>query len=399
MDDTITKKQQAGKNSHTNTKGRTNLHGEFLQGKENITRLGRDWDELFARAQNAPAYLSRAWLETFINQNRFRGIPCLIAVWNESKLAALLAFSVHHICGIRIGKPICINEPAYTGLLLDPDYPGAISVVAEVWIRENIAHAFYNKYLSSLDKVTNELFQEFANRGYAFKRGFARPCPWIQLGCSFEEYLQKTKTGKRRKKLRYTERQVMNSGNVEIVRFNGKDITHEVNKRIATIQRESWMKRRGAAILGKSFYQKLLEAMANAGLAHVWLMTIDGDDAAFSYTLVAHGKLDLRWMAFKLKYESSVSFGKILTMQVIRDACEEKIESFNLGLGDSEWKQFWATGNHDLERIIAGRGIIGHLVVLCYNSIWWLAGRKSLFKLYRRIRKRLNIFKQHQSHS
>ena len=379
--------------------GITDLYGELLQGKENINRLSKDWDDLFTRAKDAPAYFSRAWLETIINHNHFRGMPCFIVVWNGSKLVALLPFTIRNICGIRVGEPIGTTEPSCLGLLIDMAYVEAISVVADVWIRKNIAHAFYNKYLSSQDKVTNELFQEFVNRGYVLKRGFARSCPWIQLGCSFEEYLQKTKTGKRRKKLRYTERQVMNSGNVEIVRFNGKDITHEVNKRIATIQRESWMKRRGAAILGKPFYQKLLEAMANAGLAHVWLMTIDGDDAAFSYTLVAHGKLDLRWMAFKLKYESSVSFGKILTMQVIRDACEEQIESFNLGLGDSEWKQFWATGNHDLERIIAGRGIIGHLVVLCYNSIWWLAGRKSLFKLYRRIRKRLNIFKQHQSHS
>ena len=374
--------------------GKTDLYGELLQGKENINRLSKDWDDLFTRAKDAPAYFSRAWLETIINHNHFRGMPCLIVVWNGSKLVALLPFTIRNICGIRVGEPIGTTEPSCLGLLIDMAYVEAISVVADVWIRKNIAHAFYNKYLSSQDKVTNELFQEFVNRGYVLKRGFARSCPWIQLGCSFEEYLQKTKTGKRRKKLRYAEKQVMNAGNVKIFHFSDKDITHEVNNRIAIIQRESWMDQRGAAVLGQPFYQELLTAMANAGLAQVWLMTVEGNDAAFSYTLVAHRKLDLRWMAFKLKYESSVSFGKILTMQVIRDACEEHIESFNLGLGDSEWKRFWATGNHGLERIVAGRGLLGYIVVLFYRISWFLAERKCLLSLYQRILRWRNISRQ-----
>ena len=142
------------------------------------------------------------------------------------------------------------------------------------------------------------------------------------------------------------------------------------------------------------FYQELLIALAQAGLGCVWLMTIDGDDAAFSYTLMAHKKLDLKWMAFKLKYESSVSFGKILTMQLIRDACGENIESLDLGFGDGEWKQFWATDNHCIERVVLGRGALGYIVATCYSVTWRLAECKWLFSVYRRIRKRLNMFKQ-----
>ena len=157
------------------------------------------------------------------------------------------------------------------------------------------------------------------------------------------------------------------------------------------------MKRRGAAVLGQPFYQRLLTEMAKAGLGHVWLMTMDGDDVAFAYALVAHKKLALKWIAFKLKYESSLSFGKILTMQMIRDACEEDAESFDFGLGTGQYKQFWATDNHDVAMAVAGRGFLGYLVVLCYRAMWRLAEQKRLFSLYRRFQKIRSVLKKRHS--
>ena len=393
-------KQEKGNLSTIGTDGcrredeKLNLRGELLECDENISRLKDDWDDLFIRVKNAPAYLSRAWIGTFLDKNNFKGKPYFIVVWSGSKLVALLPFSVRSVCGIHIGEMIGTAEPSSLGLLLDPDYTEAIPAIVETWIRKKVAHAFYNKYLSSLDNITNELIEEFHKQSFVCKRGFKNISPWLRLGCSFEEYLTQTKSGKRRKKLRYAEKQVFNSADVKIVRYIGKDVTPEVIERIVTIQQESWMKKRGVAVLGQPFYHELLIALAQANLGCVWLMTVDGNDAAFSYTLMAHKKLDLKWMAFKLKYESSVSFGKILTMQLIRDACGENIESLDLGFGDGEWKQFWATDNHDIERVVAGRGALGYIVTTCYSVTWWLAECKWLFSVYRRMRRRLNKFKQ-----
>ncbi|MHC4157794.1 MAG: GNAT family N-acetyltransferase, partial [Planctomycetota bacterium] len=344
------------------------LRGQVVQEPSDIAALAKDWDDLFERVHEAPAYLSRTWAETFINEKHVRGEPLIIAVWCGSKLVALLPLCVRSFCGVRLAEPIGTTEPSYLGLLADTNYPSAISTIADVWIQKKVAHAFYNKYLSSLDEATNQLISELAHRGLASKRGHQRVSPWVRLGCSFDEYLEKTKTGKRRRKLLYQERQVFKAGDVAVVRYAGKDITPEVTGRIATIQQESWMKRRGAAILGHPFYQKLLTAMAKAGLGRVWLMTMNGDDIAFAYTLAAHKKLDLKWIAFRLKYESSLSFGKILTMQMIHDACKEGILSFDFGMGDSEYKQFWATDNHSVERAVAGRGLWGYLLVLWYGA-------------------------------
>ncbi len=373
-----------------------NLQCRIVRGLDSIAELSEDWDDLFTRSKDSPAFLSRSWLETFIRQKRIKGKPCLIVVWHGSKLVALLPLDIHSICGVRISGLIGATIPSYLGILLDPNYQEAISVAAEVWSQTKVAHAFYNKYLSSLDESTNKLITEFAGRGFAFKRGFPRPCPWIRLGCSFDEYLQKTKSGKRIKKLRYAQRQALKSAKVEIFHFVGKNISPEINKRIADIQENSWMKQRGAAVLGQPFYQELLNTIAKEDLAHAWLMTIDGNDAVFSYVLAAHNKLNLKWMAFKQKYKSPLSFGKILTMQVIRDACTTQMKSIDFGFGNSAWKRFWATENHVVERIIVGRGVLGYLAVVCYSAIWWIAENKRIFSFYYRLRKWHKLRKQRQ---
>ena len=71
-----------------------NLRGELLECDESISQLKDDWDDLFIRAKDAPAYLSQAWIGTFLDKNNFKGKPYLIVVWSGAKLVALLPFSV-----------------------------------------------------------------------------------------------------------------------------------------------------------------------------------------------------------------------------------------------------------------------------------------------------------------
>ena len=139
---------------------------------------------------------------------------------------------------------------------------------------------------------------------------------------------------------------------------------------------------------------KLMENMAAGGFGQVWLMTIDGDDAAFVYSFVAHNKHHYFWPAFKLKYESQLSIGQMLLMRVIRDACEDGIHFLDFIYGDAEYKRFWATDCHEVFRVVAGRGFMGHLIVLFCGASFRLKEIKWLHTLYRRIRMRLRRIKQ-----
>ncbi len=362
------------------------LHGDLIRGADNISNLAQAWDDLFMRVQEAPAFFSRAWAETFISEKRIKASPLLIVVWAGSKLVALLPLRVRRFCGIRVAEPIGIFGGASLGLLADLNYTGAVQAVADVWVRERVAPAFFNKYLSSLDKVTNKLMAELACRGFTCKFGHQRPCRWIKLGCSFDDYLKNNKSGKSRQTIRRKERMLCKKKEVKQEYYTGIEVTPQIISRIAAIQQESWMKRRGAAVLNQPFHQRLLLNMAKEGFGHVWLLRIDNEDAAFVYAYIAHGNLNYAWTAFKLKYRTSGSVGMVLTSWTIRKACEEGILSYDFGFGDAEYKQFWATDNHDVVMAVAGQGAPGYLIVLCYRVMWRLAKIRLLMRIYLKFR-------------
>jgi CelD/BcsL family acetyltransferase involved in cellulose biosynthesis len=366
----------------------------IIEGAEGITEFGDDWDDLFARAKGASPFLSRYWAKTFVEEGRISGAPLFVLAFSGAKLVALLPIEIRKILNVKIAVPISTGIGTYLGLLIDPDYQSAIKDMADYIISEKIFGVYYNTDVSSEDWATNDLLNELVGCGYSCRKVFRDPCFCMQLGCSFDEYIKRNiPKGKRRRKLRYKERKLYESAEVKVTRYVGEKITPEVNRRVAVIQNESWMKRRGAAVLGKPFYQKLLENMAAGGFGQVWLMTIDGEDAAFVYSFIAHGQHHYFWPAFKLKYESQLSVGQMLLMRVIRDACEDGIELFDFLYGDASYKRFWSIDCHEVYRVVTGRGFMGHLVVMLCDAFLRLRKIKWLHSFYRRFRMRLRRIK------
>jgi CelD/BcsL family acetyltransferase involved in cellulose biosynthesis len=367
----------------------------IVEGAEGISQFSDDWDDLFARAKGASPFVSRFWIKTFVEEGLLSGTPLFVLAFSGSKLVALFPIAIRGILSIKIAVPISSEIGAYLGLLIDPDYRSTIKYIADYIVSEKIFDIYYNADLSSEDAATNDLMNELISRGYSCRKIFRDPCFCIRLGCSFDKYLEKNfPKGKRRRKLRYKEKKLYESADVSVTRYVGKEITPEVNLRVAAIQLESWMKRRGAAVLRRLFYQKLMENMAAGGFGQVWLMTIDGEDAAFVYSFVAHGRHHYFWPAFKLKYESQLSIGQMLLMHVIRDTCGDGIQFLDFIYGDAAYKRFWATDCHEVFRVVAGRGFMGHLIVMFCDAFLRLREIKWLHSFYRRVKMRLRRIKQ-----
>jgi CelD/BcsL family acetyltransferase involved in cellulose biosynthesis len=290
--------------------------------------------------------------------------------------------------------PISTRKGYYLGLLLDPNYRSVIEYMAETIKSRKVFDVYYSEDLSSEDVATNDFLEGLVQNGYSCRQVFRNPCFHIQLGCSFDEYFKKKASSKSRQNLRRRERRLFESGNVKVEHYAGKEVTPEILLRIATIEEESWLKRRGAAVLQKPFYQKLLLEMAQAGFGHVWLLIIDDDDAAFEYVFISHKRLQFGWRAFKLKYSSSVSIGQILMMHAIRDACSSGILSLDIGHGEADYKRFWAEDSYKVNRVVAGYGIRGHLIATYYYIIWRIAKIEWFHSSYRRIRRIFRAFKE-----
>ncbi len=362
---------------------------QIVDASDGHSQLRQEWDDLFVRARGASPYLSRAWAGTFIQEERISGKPLLVAAWCDGKLAALLPLAIRRSLGTMVAEPIGTGQPSYLGLLLDPDYPRAVERIAETIRAEKVFQTLCIEDLWSGDEATNKLLTGLAGKGFSVRRVYRNPCPYIRLACSYEEYIENTKSPKSRQTLLRKERRLQKKHTVDVEYYHGAEITAGILARVASVQEQSWMKTRGAAVLGQPFYRKLLPAMAHERLACAWMMTIDGADAAFVLALVAHKQLYYAWTAFDLKYASSLSVGQFLTNWTIRHACHDGIEAYDFIHGDAQYKQFWSTDSHSVHRAVAGRGLRGRCLMAARYMSWRLARVESLRLLRSWFRKTL----------
>lgn len=367
----------------------TSLQAEVMYGREALLTIGKDWDELFERSLAAPPFLSRAWVTVLIEEGKVRGTPLFVLAWSGPKLVALLPLAARQSLCTKIAEPIGTGLNNYLSLLSDPNYPQAIEVLANFFKQEKVADVLYINDLSSEDEATGKLLTELAKNRFLYLHVYRYPCHYIKLGCSFDEYLSKTISTRRRRELKRNEKKVLESGAVDFEEYSGNEVSSEVITRMANIQEGSWMKRRGAAILGQPFYCRLLAEISLAGLGRVWFIKINGSDAAFGFGCIAHNRFYYQWTAFQLNYESSLSVGKVLTMWLIREACNKGLLSFDFGRGDAEYKRFWATNSHDVRRAAVGRGLIGYVFVIWSGFIWWLTKHRGIHVRYRWLRQKL----------
>ena len=380
--------------SEINSKQNQDVQLRIIEGSEGISEFDEHWDDLFARAVDAPPFLSRPWISTYIEEGRIKGTPLFILAWCGTKLVALFPLEVRKCLNTKIAMPISTLQGYYLGLLLDPNYRFVIEYMADIITSRKVFDVYYSADLSSEDVATNDLLDGLVQKGYSRRQVFRNPCFYFQLGCSFDEYFQKKASSKSRQNLRRRERRLFESSDVKVEHYVGKEVTPEILLRIAAIEQQSWLKRRGAAVLQKPFYQKLLLKMAQAGIGHVWLMTIDGDDAAFEYVFISHKRLQFGWRAFKLKYSSSVSIGQILMMHTIRDACSNGVLSMDIGHGEADYKRFWAEDDYKVNRVVAGRGLRGRLIATYYYIVWRLAENERFRSSYRQIKRIFRGFKE-----
>ena len=359
---------------------------QIVEGTESMAGFAQSWDDLFSRAVDATPFLSRPWISTFVEEGKVRGTPLFILGWCGPNLVALFALEVRKYLTARIAMPTSTKEGFYLGLLLDPDYQRAVELIADLIASKKVFDVFYSSDLSSHDLPTHDLLHELTQRGYGCRKVFRNPCFYAELDDSFDEFLGRNASPKSRQNLRRRERRLFENGNVKIEHYVAEKVTAEVLLRIAAIEQQSWLKRRGAATLRRPFLQKLLLKMAHAGFGAVWLMTIDGQDAAYEYVFVTHRRLQFGWRAFSLKYASSMSIGQILMMQVIRHACENGILSMDIGHGEADYKRFWAESDHKVYRVVAGRGFAGRLIAVCCYIVLRLARIEWFHTLYGRVR-------------
>jgi CelD/BcsL family acetyltransferase involved in cellulose biosynthesis len=348
---------------------------ECFRGRTSVLGLALHWDDLSARSADSAPFLSRAWTEPWIAPGRARGRPVALTVWAGRTLVALLVVSVRRAGPVRVAVPPGSEHPSYHGVLADTsraDARAAIGLLAEECASRREFDVLRIEDVSSDDGATAAFLEAFAACGARVVRRVRNPCLTIALARPFDAFLARRHSGRTVRKLRNEERRLAASGEVTLVRLSGREITPDAMLRAAAVQRASWMERRGAAVLAGEFHRALALSAARGGLAHLWIVRVGDEDAAFGFALAHRGRVHLVWTAFRLAHEAA-SVGKTLVRWIVRDACEEGMGTFDFGHGDAAYKRAWATGEHEVIRVAAGRGALARAHVAICGALWDLA--------------------------
>jgi CelD/BcsL family acetyltransferase involved in cellulose biosynthesis len=367
-------------------------------GIKTYQALQNEWCKLFARADYAPYCLSFPWVSTFIETHQFKGRVSILTIRQNGTLLAVLPLMICRIAWLKVAKPIGTGIPGCLGILLDSAHLDVLSQLADFIICNRVFDVYVNDDLSSDDIATQQLLNELHKRGMKSHQVYRNITHYARLNGSFEDYLNQTKSPKSKKKLRWKEKKLYELGQVQIHHYRGTKLTESVLDKALEIQQQSWMVQRGAVFLANPFRRSLILAMAQADLARLWLMTINGDNAAFELAFHNNKRLEFHLRAFKLKFNiKQQSIGDMLTQQVFRDACHEQIKVINFGHSDALWKRFWGTHQHQIWRSATGSRATGRVLVGFYFAIWKIYDVKFIRRLWQRITKLIRRFYQNIS--
>lgn len=352
-------------------------------GGAGLRAIAADWDELMARSPDASPHMSRAWAEPFVEAARTSGELLTVTVWSGGQLVALLPLTVQRRGPLQAASPVAAGLPSYLGLLLDPRFPTAIAALAADLCGQRDFDLLCLRDVSSADAATEKLVAECGRRKALVRRHTRAVCLRLRPGASFDAYLASRHSRATIRKLGQEQRRLYDSGGLCIRRYGGADITDEILERLWGLQERSWRSQGRTIQIDRPFFVRLMRSVAEAGLARVWLATLQDCDAAFWLGLVHHDALHLVCTAFDERFRRQ-AVSKVLLMHLIREACGEGILVVDFSHGDLEYKRFLCNEQHSLDRVLIGLTHRGRWATRAVMGAWAVIQRPSIHDRFRR---------------
>ncbi len=236
-------------------------------------------------------------------------------------------------------------------------YPFRSFIVAKDSVAQctkSLVDAIHQKGIASIvrfgpaeedNPVTQSLFRKFTEQGWKCYRQDRGEQYFISLPEEFEQYknsLSKKMLGN----LRRDTNKLAKLGSIEFKKFNNlqDDAWSSVIDDCSIIESNSWLDKSSQGkmrIHGKeAFWKRLLRNESTGKKISIWVMYLDKKPVSFNVAIDTEGYrygVSSQYDAAFRKY----SVGLAMHFHVIEDAINTGIKIFNMGDGDSGYKQRW----------------------------------------------------------
>ena len=216
--------------------------------------------------------------------------------------------------------------------------------------------------------VTRNLYSTFLAQGWKCYKKDRGEQYFIKLPMEFEEY----KSGLSKKmlgNLRRDTNKLAKIGDVKYIKYNamGQDGWKQVISDCADIESRSWLDASSKGkmrVFGKeAFWTRLLKNESTSHRTSIWVMYVDKKPISYNIAIDSDGYrygVSSQYDAAYRKY----SVGLAMHFHVIEDAIKMQIKVFNMGDGDSGYKQRWGAvaGARLIDYVYFKPNIIGNTI-------------------------------------
>lgn len=296
----------------------------------------------------------------------------LLLAKEDGEIAGIapLMYSVHTMFGLRRAKIELIGTPVsdYNGFIITKKHGECIEQFIKhlnrnpnkwncIDLLDVPEHAEYLPFLAKISKTLKRVHK----------------CPFIPLPSSYESFLQRFNSDKRkyfRKGLNRIER----AFDVEFIDYSSPELCEEGMRILFDLHQKRWQSRGFSGVFAdpvfRSFSLEITNKFAQKGWLILYVLKLSGKAVAVEYGFKYNSKYYGYLTGFDPKY-AYYSVGNILRLFAIRQFIQEGLTEFDFLRGAEEYKDRWnAIPRWNYQAVLTREGRLANIQHWFYEQYW-----------------------------
>jgi CelD/BcsL family acetyltransferase involved in cellulose biosynthesis len=340
------------------------LRLETLGDLGEFEAIAPEWDTLVRQMTRPSPFLLHAWLHAWLRHYGAGKSQAIHVARREGSLVAALPLAVHRRAGLRVASFAGGDVIFGDALLREGEPPSTIEALLQ--------HARGHHDLACLLTIekSSRLVQAAGSRLRLFERVAA---PVMEVTNDFDEAYRRNTSSRARSNHKRRRRQIAELGRVELpIARTPSELAEALEDvfRLHTLRWHDGFDRSNLQTdLDRAFHREALAGVADADIARILRLCVDGEAIAFVYYFVFCSRMYL----FRLAYDPGFgrfSPGLVSVLAAIEQASREGIETIEFLRGAERYKVELADRVDTLYQAVGLCGSLRGAALSSLLSIW-----------------------------
>jgi CelD/BcsL family acetyltransferase involved in cellulose biosynthesis len=308
---------------------------EVITSIARLRQISGEWIELWRASEQATVFQSPYWLFAWWEHFSEQRLMCVITVREEGALTGIAPFYIEGGEARFIGQGI---SDYLDFVVSNANSEDIASTLLETVFRATDINKLTLESLPSNSPVIR------ASSRFASVAAAQDVCPVLTLDASAETNGRRAKEAR---KLRYYNRRLERAGQFSIEAADGRNFERYFDA-FLRLHRERWSLRGEGGVLDNAgicaFHRKVARQLLNEGGLRLYLLTLEGREAAAFYGF-RHKRRTMYYLGGFLPEFKQLNVGTIIVGYAIEQAAREGAPEFDFLRGDESYKYDWGAIN------------------------------------------------------